>query len=83
MHGIKLPKDQARIYDRLGPTWCFKHNQPNSQSMPCEACEAFEKAHPFEGRCFDCKAEFAAKGEPGTRCGCGSRVRATSAYRYP
>lgn len=32
------PKDQQRVLDRLGSTWCFEHGEPNSYSMPCAEC---------------------------------------------
>lgn len=75
-------EEGEKLVKRIGPTWCFTHSGP----LPCEECAAVEKDHPFVGRCFDCKAEYAAKGESGTRsCSCfnGCMVREVSRYRYP
>jgi hypothetical protein len=62
-----------------GLTWCFTHGCP----IPCEICDLTRKRHPFLGRCFDCKKEYADDAESGEKCSCGSVVRARGVYRYP
>lgn len=77
------PPEQQRIADRIGPTWCFTHGEP----LPCASCIQVAAAHPFIGRCFDCKREFATESEDADSCGCatGTRIRKQGGgfYKYP
>lgn len=79
---MSYPAEQQRIVDRLGPSWCFEHGQ----AMPCDQCKTVSAEHPFIGRCFDCKREYATEGEhDADSCSCyeGCRIRKTGLYKYP
>lgn len=75
---VNYPEAQKRIMQAVGPKWCFKHGS----SIPCSQCVEIEREHPFEGRCFDCKREYAATGEQGEGSGCGASVRPKGFYSY-